>query len=92
MSNNRVRQKYFHAGKLVDDDHVDKQVTTNSPYSFYYYIRDGDFDIVWPNVLAFVIAHVILVCTLYNSMFRFQPKDFPILMTGERRRNFDAME
>lgn len=36
---------------------------------FYYFIRDGDFDIVWPNVAVFIVGHLFylyscfLLCT-----------------------------
>ena len=32
----------------------------------YYFVREGDFDIVWLNVYIFVIGHMLWAAGLYN--------------------------
>ena len=39
--------------------------SSSTGLSNYTFIRDGDFDIVWPNVLIFIVAHIAHAYSLY---------------------------
>lgn len=34
--------------------------------SFYYYIKEGDFGLVWPNIIVFTIGHILYFIGLWN--------------------------
>ena len=36
---------------------------------FYYYVKDGDFSIVWENVFLLGLGHLCLAQTMYNAVF-----------------------
>lgn len=44
----------------------------------YSFIQDGDFDIVWPNVIAFVIAHI---AHFYSIYLLFADRDDKLTVT-----------
>lgn len=35
---------------------------------FYYYVQLGQFDIVWTNVIVFIIAHLLLLQAIYLTL------------------------
>lgn len=41
--------------------------------AYYYYIRNGDFDIVWTNVFVFVLGHLLFIHTGYLLVFEHKP-------------------
>ena len=41
---------------------------SKSDQTFYYYIKNGDFDIVWTNVGVFIVAHVLLIHWIYRFL------------------------
>lgn len=45
---------------------LDVSLNRPSNQPFYYFIRQGDFDLVWPNILVFAVAHVIYIYAFLN--------------------------
>ena len=61
--NKNVPVKVANARRKSDLDNIYKS-------KFFYYIKDGDFDIVWTIVSIFVLGHILYfygLYTLYNE-------------------------
>lgn len=64
MSSANIHQHYV--GRDVDPltgQKLSKKELDQRP--FYYFIRDGDFDLVWPNISVFVIGHLLFFYSYY---------------------------
>lgn len=47
-------------------DSPTKLIPTNPHQPFYYFIREGDFDLVWTNIAVFLLAQVIHIYAFFN--------------------------
>ena len=50
------------SSKVSDENgNVGNVGSTSKNHSYYYYINEGDFDIVWTNVLVFILGHALFI-------------------------------
>lgn len=56
-----------HDSTIVHDAHHQRKVKKG--LDCYTFIKDGDFDIVWPNCIVFGIAHLIHLYSVYFLVF-----------------------
>lgn len=63
-------EESFHLPEPIVERQVERvdHVSVQDRLKLHCYIRQGDFDIVWPNVVVFAIAHVLHVHTLYSIL------------------------
>ena len=47
-------------------DSPTKSISSNSKQPFYYFIREGDFDLVWTNIIVFLVANVFYIYAFLN--------------------------
>lgn len=54
---------------IDNNNNVAKEVIKKQSEPFYYYIKEGDFDLVWPNLIVFTIGHLIYFYALFFTQF-----------------------
>ena len=42
----------------------------------FYVIPDGSFGLVWPNILVYILSHVVYLCGWYHMILRWNDQDY----------------
>ena len=69
-------EESFHLPEPIAETQVApaEHVSVQDRLKLHCFIRKGDFDIVWPNVVVFAIAHILHFTTLYSILTSSDPR------------------
>lgn len=59
---------------------------SSSEKPFYYYIKNGNFDLVWTNIVIFIVGHLLFIQCYYDIITKFgagNPANAYTLIFGE---------